>query len=172
MNLSSPRKAGPRRWTEGQHSPHAGSISPGQSAINQWDWGFHTLRGGIDPADVRLRLQDFWVVDMWATFSPGNRDLSSTCAAGPRRWTEGQHSPRAGSMNPGKIAITKWDLGLHTLRDSIDPGNMGFLHPGFLSCRDIEGFLIRGWKLTLSECGKSSALPRGTTLAAHWLHEP
>ena len=52
--------------------------------------------------------------------------LTSTYAAGPRRWTEGQQSPRAGSMNPGKIAITKWDWGLDALRDSIDPGNVGF----------------------------------------------
>ena len=53
--LSFPAAAGPRRWPEGQLSPRAGSMSPSQSAITQWGWGFHTLRGGIDPGDLRLR---------------------------------------------------------------------------------------------------------------------
>ena len=26
-----------------------------QSAISQWDWVFHTVRGGIDPGDRRVR---------------------------------------------------------------------------------------------------------------------
>ena len=28
---------------------------PNQSAITQWGWGFHTLRDGVDPGDLRLR---------------------------------------------------------------------------------------------------------------------
>ena len=28
---------------------------PIQSAINQWDWSFHTARGGVDPGDRRGR---------------------------------------------------------------------------------------------------------------------
>ena len=36
----------------------------------------------------------------------------------------------------------------------------------------MEGFLIRGWGFILSGCGGVSALARGATLAAHWLHEP
>ena len=35
----------------------------------------------------------------------------------------------------------------------------------------MEGFLIRGWGFILSGCGGVSALARGATLAAHWLHE-
>ena len=27
-------------------------MSPSQSAITQWGWGFHTLRGGIDPGSM------------------------------------------------------------------------------------------------------------------------
>ena len=27
----------------------AGSTDPSQSAISQWGWGFHTVRGGMDP---------------------------------------------------------------------------------------------------------------------------
>ena len=36
----------------------------------------------------------------------------------------------------------------------------------------MEGFLIRGWELILPGCGGTSALARGTTLAARCLHEP
>ena len=36
----------------------------------------------------------------------------------------------------------------------------------------MEGFLIRGWELILPGCGGTSALARGATLAARWLHEP
>ena len=30
---------------------------PSQSAIGQWDWGFHTVRGGFGPRDHRFRPQ-------------------------------------------------------------------------------------------------------------------
>ena len=36
----------------------------------------------------------------------------------------------------------------------------------------MEGCLILGWELKLPECGGTSTLCRGTTLAARWLHEP
>ena len=44
--------------------------------------------------------------------------------------------------------------------------------PGCWSCRVIEGFMIQGWELILPGCGRTSALTRGETLAARWLHEP
>ena len=28
---------------------------PSQSAIGQWGWGFHTVRDGFDPGDLRFR---------------------------------------------------------------------------------------------------------------------
>ena len=36
----------------------------------------------------------------------------------------------------------------------------------------MEGFLTPRWELILSGCGGTSALARGATLAAHWLHSP
>ena len=36
----------------------------------------------------------------------------------------------------------------------------------------MEEFMIRAWELTLPGCGGTSALARGATLAARWLHEP
>ena len=52
------------------------------------------------------------------------------------------------------------------------PGGSSFSSPGCWSCRDMEGFLNRGWEIILSGCGGTSALSRGATLAACWLHEP
>ena len=88
--LSSPGAAGPQRWPEGQLSPRAGSMSPSQSAITQWGWRFQTLRGGIDPGDLRFRPQVVGVAEIW-----------------PWRWPEGQLSPRAGSVSPSQSAITQ-----------------------------------------------------------------
>ena len=39
-----------------------------QSAITQWGWGFHTLRGGIDPGDLRFRPRVVGVVEIWKDF--------------------------------------------------------------------------------------------------------
>ena len=64
VSLSSPCAAGPRPCTEGQHPHRASSMSLGQLAITQCDWGFHTLRGGIDPGDVHFCPQFVWVVDI------------------------------------------------------------------------------------------------------------
>ena len=36
----------------------------------------------------------------------------------------------------------------------------------------MEGFPIRGWEIIFPGCGGLSALARGATLAARWLHEP
>ena len=51
-------------------------------------------------------------------------------------------------------------------------GGSAFTSPDCWSCRCIKGFLIRGWELILPGCGGTSALARGATLAARWLHEP
>ena len=40
-------------------------MSPSQSEITQWGWGFHTLRSGIDPGDLRFRLWVVRVVQIW-----------------------------------------------------------------------------------------------------------
>ena len=59
----------------------------------------------------------------------------------------------------------------YTVRSKIDPEGSAFSSPVCWSCRDVEGFLIRGLELILPGCGGTSALSRGTTLAARWLHE-
>ena len=43
-------------------------MRPSQSVITQWGWGFHTLRGGIDPENLRLRPRVVGVVEIWNDF--------------------------------------------------------------------------------------------------------
>ena len=63
--LSSPGAVEPRRLPEGQLSPRAGSMSFIQSATSKWGWVFHTLRGGIDPGDLRFHRRVIGVVEIW-----------------------------------------------------------------------------------------------------------
>ena len=41
---------------------------PSQSAIGQWDWGFHTVRDDFDPADHLFRPQVVGVVKVLKDF--------------------------------------------------------------------------------------------------------
>ena len=95
-------------------------------------------------------------------------------AARRRRWPEGQLSPRAGFVPyvPQPISINPVGLGFPPPVGWYRPGGSAFSSPGCWSCRDVEGFLADGWELIPSGCGGTSALARGATLAARWLHEP
>ena len=83
----------------------------------------------------------------------------------------GQLSPRAGSMSPSQSATSQCGWGFHTNRSGIDPGDLRF-HLQFAEIIGMEGFLIRGWEIIFPGCDGTSALSRGVTLAARWLHEP
>ena len=67
---------------------------PSQSAIGQWGWGFHTVRGGIDPGDRLFRPRFVGVVDVWNDVETGDGALFSPGAAGPGRSPEGKLPPR------------------------------------------------------------------------------
>ena len=66
--LSCPGAAGHRRWPERQLPPRAGSMSLSQSATSQLGWGFHTLRVGIDPGDLRFSPRIVGVAEIWKGF--------------------------------------------------------------------------------------------------------
>ena len=70
-DLILPGCGGTRRWPEGQLSPRSASMSPSKSAITQRGWGFHTVRGGIDPGNIRFRPRVVGVVDIWKDFDRG-----------------------------------------------------------------------------------------------------
>ena len=68
------------------------------------DWGFHTVRGGIDPGGHRFRPR---FVD------PGMGSCPPRVALVPR--------------TPGwRLAVSPWGWGFHTMRSGIDPGNRRF----------------------------------------------
>ena len=93
---------------------------------SQLGWGFHTLRGGIDPGDLRFRPRVVEVVEMWKDFQYEDETLSYPGVAGPRRCPERQLSPRAGSRSPSQSATGQVGWGFHTLRGGIDPGDLRF----------------------------------------------
>ena len=124
--ISSPGAAEPRRWIERQLSPRAGSMSTTQSALSLWGWSLHTVRGGIDPGDLCFRPRVVGVDEIRKDFRSRDKTLSSPGAAGPRRWPEGQLSPRAGSMSFIQSATSQWGWGLDILRGGVDPGDLRF----------------------------------------------
>ena len=42
-----------------------------QSEIGRWGWVFHTVRGGINPDDIRVCPRFFGVVYVWMDSDPG-----------------------------------------------------------------------------------------------------
>ena len=84
-------------------------------------WGFHTVRGGIDPGDHRFRPRSVTSIDVWKDLWSGDGILSSPSGAG--------------STNPL--------LGFPHRGGRYRPGRPPFSSPGGWSCRCMEGFLIR-----------------------------
>ena len=74
--------------------------------------------------------------------------------------------------DPQPISNLSVGLGFPHLSGRYRPGGSAVSSPGCWSYREMEGFLTRGWELILSECGGTSALSRGASLAARWIHEP
>ena len=73
--------------------------------------------------DLRFRSVFDGGVDISKEFSSGDGSLSSPGAAGPRRWPEGRMSPRANCMIPSQSAKHPEELGFHTVRGGVDPGD-------------------------------------------------
>ena len=54
-------------------------VLPGrvELALGTPGWGFHIVRGGIDPGDRRFRPRGVGIVDVWKAFSSRDGPLSS-----------------------------------------------------------------------------------------------
>ena len=122
--LSSQGATGPRRWSEGQLSPRAGSISSGLSAISQWGWG---VLGGIVLWGLRFRPRVVGVVEIWKDLRLRDGTISTPCAAGPRRGPEGQLFRRAGFMSSSHSETSPLSWSFHSVRGGIDPGDLRFV---------------------------------------------
>ena len=99
----------------------------------------------------------------WEVILPGFGGTSALArgATLAARWL---HEPQPISNQPV-------GLGFSNPAGRYRPGGSSFSSLGCWS-KDMGGFLTRGWELILPECGGTSALSRGATLAAGWLHEP
>ena len=126
---------------------------PNQSAIGQWGWGFHTVRGGFDPGDHRFRPQVVGGVDVWRALRPGGGTLSSPGCAGY-------------ILEPQPISDRPAGLGFQHRAGRFRPGASPLLSPGCRSCRCMEDFLNRGSGTILPGCGEIVGFPRGATRAA------
>ena len=133
---------------------------PNQSAIGQWGWGFHTVRGGFDPGDHR--------------FSPQScRCCRRVEGSLIRGWDPAVPGWRCFILEPQPIS--DWPVGLefpHRAGRFRPPGSP-FSSPGCRSCRYMEGFLNQGWGPILPGSGEIVGLPRGSTPAVrpsppHW----
>ena len=47
------------------------TIHMANQKIGRWGWNFHTVWGGINPDDIRVRPQVVGVVDVWMDSDPG-----------------------------------------------------------------------------------------------------
>ena len=103
-------------------------------------------------------------------YRPGGSPFSSP-GCWSRRDMVWKPQPHWVIADPQPISNHPVGLGFPHLAGRYRPGRSLFLSPGCWSCRDMEDFLTRGWELTLSGFGGTSALARGATLAARWLHE-
>ena len=92
-------------------------------ALRTPGWGFHTVRGGINPGDHRFCPRFVGVADVRKDFWFGDVNLSSP--------------GRAGSVNAG--------LGIPHRAGRYRFGGPSFSSPVCWSCRCMEGFLIPEW---------------------------
>ena len=110
-----------RDFEDGQRGNSLCTLAIYATGTSRWGWGFHTLRGGIDPGNLRL-CSRVKVAERWMIFLSGDETASSPGAAGHRSWPKAHLSRRAGSMRQQPTN----GVGLHTVRGGIDPGDLRF----------------------------------------------
>ena len=59
-----------RGWDPISSPGGAGSTYEPWPIRRSWAWDFHTLRGGINPDAIRVRLRVVGIVDVWLDFDP------------------------------------------------------------------------------------------------------
>ena len=100
--------------------------APQPRAIGPWDWGFHTVRGGVDPGELDFRT-GVGVVEMW----------NDVCTRNGAQSSPGGRTKRRGPILPvlcllcslyatSQLATSPWDWGFHTVRGGVDPGEFEF----------------------------------------------
>ena len=138
-----------RNQSQGLGFPHfAGQYRPGGSAVISRVWSCGEMEGFLTPR---------WKLILSGCSRTSALARRATLAA---RWLHG----------PQSVSIQSVRLGFPHPVGRYRPGGSAVSSPGCWKFRDVEDF--RGWDLILSGCGGTSALARGATLAARWLHKP
>ena len=113
-------------------------------------WGFHTVRGGIDPGDHRFRPRPM---------CRSCRGMAGFLIRGCELILPGLHFSTNFSLKP--ISNKPMVLGFPHRVGRYRPGGSPFSSPVCWSCKYMEGFLSQGW------IGCDLILP-----VWHWLREP
>ena len=118
-------------------------MSPSQSATTQWGWGFHALRGGIDPGDMRFGLRVVGVVDIWKWFLMRGWEIILPGCGGTSALARGATLAARLLHEPPPINKHLVGLGFPHPAGLYRPGGSAFTSPGCWRCRGMEGFLNR-----------------------------
>ena len=84
----------------GLYPPRTALWSSNQSAISQRNWGFFTVRGGVDPRNLGLLPRPIEVLELWNDLWTGNRTLY------PPEVELAQHTNTANQISAGGVGIS------------------------------------------------------------------
>ena len=101
--------------------------SPSQSGVSQHGWGFHAVRGGVDPGD-RNRSRVFGAVDIRGIYelriAPYRPRVRRNCPS-----LMDLYPPRTALWSSNPSRNSQRDRGFLTVRGGVDPRKLRFLLP-------------------------------------------
>lgn len=141
-------------------------MSPSQIVNNLPGKCFHTLRGGVDPGELRLLSHLIGVVYIWKVYDQGMGPYCPRVGRDYDFFRLYTKSARSGSMDPSQIQINPWGWGFDTLGGDIDPGGVRF-QPRFIGDADIWKYLSSG-DGTLSFPGATGSISLSQSVTSRW----
>ena len=121
-------------------------------------WGVHTLWGGIDAGDLPLSLGCWSCRGMEGFLTRGWEFILSGCG-GTAALARGATLAARWLHEPQSISNHPVGLGFPHPAGRYRPGGSAFTSPASWICRDIDGFLTRGWELILPGVRWLSTIP-------------
>ena len=100
--------------------------SPSQSAVSQYGWSFHAVRGSVDPRYHRYRSRVFGAVEVRGIYELGKGSYLARVRRN-RFALMGLHPPRKALWSWNQSTTSQRDWGLLTVRGGDDRRKLGFL---------------------------------------------